>query len=380
MFDEQLSKTQVSDTTVESSDTPSNKPAHSGRLMQTVRALCVGILVATAVPSPAHSATPKKQVDCTLAADPEKECALRDPMAVLDLIPQNKRKPWAKEYLRAAIKNNVQALLSRAPKFADQPYYKTIVVEAFQWASKNDPAVVFVFPKLLDEIYFDELNSASKQKIRVDAARLLVKTYPMMAITHWEDFKKIPGAGKLLKEAATQIPWFVFEEKEAVQNCDYASELYLGASLGDPILALKESDTIYQYDWAKDVLFPAMRKHPELALATLSNLKYWVFYKPYFMELNKQFPGIALKDPTLILENDEWAKDELFSEMRKNPEIALEHLSKLKEWRQYRDYFKELSEVLSKKNPRYLLDHSDQIPPSIHKTMLVDRLKARFGE
>ncbi|MBI5421549.1 hypothetical protein HZA44_00230, partial [Candidatus Peregrinibacteria bacterium] len=126
MFDERLSQAHVSDETVDPSDTLSNTPDHSGRLMQSIRALCVGILVATAVPNPAYAATPKKQVDCALAPNPEKECALKDPMAVLDLIPQNKTKPWAKEYLRAAIKNNVQALLSRAHKFEDQPYYKEI--------------------------------------------------------------------------------------------------------------------------------------------------------------------------------------------------------------------------------------------------------------
>lgn len=378
MFDERLSQTQDADEFAETSDTPSNKPARSGRFMGAVRALCVGILMTVTVPSPAYSATPKKQTDCTLAADPEKECALRDPMAVLDLIPQYKEKPWAKEYLRAATKNNVQALLSRASKFADQPYYREIVIGAFQWASQNDPAVIFVLPELLNEVCANEPKT--QQKIALDAARLLVKVYPMMAIAHCEDFKDIPGAGKLLMEAAAQTPWYVFEESENIKNCFYSSALFLGASRKDPILALKESDTIFSYDWAMEVLFPAMRKHPEVAVAAASKLKYWVFYKEYFLELSRKYPAMALNDPTLILEKDDWAKDEFFREMRKNPEIALENLSKLKECRWYREYFKELSTLLLSKNPRFLLGHSDWIPESIHKTMLVDSLKAQFGE
>jgi len=392
MFNDRFSKGPIVESSPKSSEVSNANSLRTGGIARYVRATCAAILLAASLPSPAFSASPKNQADCHLASDPEKECALRDPMDYIDSVQAINKRRWAKEYWVAAYKKNPQAVLADSKKFAAQPYYREVILGALQWAAQQDPAVVFIFSSpiknedsppvasLLDE--FCEGQPNLKARILSSAAQRLVKVDPLWAIVHCKDFDAIPDGARLLMVAAAQDPSSVFERKgedEDGNKCKHVGSLFLGAVRKDPALALRDPGLILEFNWAKAELFRAMRTKPEIALENLTQLKYMDWYREYFRELSKKAPTLALKDPNAIIEFD-WAKDELYQAMRKNPEIALENLSKLSEWRSQRDYFRELSEVLLSKNPRYLLDHAHQMPAGIKKTMIVDTLKARFGE
>ena len=293
----------------------------------------MALFLAASVPDSVFSASPKKTVDCENVASIERECALKNPMEYIDSAKTIDKKVWAKEYWVAAYKKNTQAVLAESKKFADQPFYREVVLGAFWWASQHDPSAVFLFSSLtenedsphdtalLDRICKDQ--PALKNRILAIAAHNLVRLDPIWAIAHCGDLSGFEGVdmGALLNEAVGREPSAVYYLRDRVYYCKLASPMFLKSVQTDQKLALKSPEVLFEYAWSREELFDAMRN---------------------------------------------------------NPKLALENLSKFRGWDGYRSFLSELTNLLYTKHRRYLSENIDLLPNGLEKEMLIMRLRAEI--